>query len=217
MKGIIYCATSPSSKRYYGYSSLTLEERKINHLERVKRGNKCRFFTAIRKYGEENFIWEIIEEHFAENKKDLHEILSLREKFWIQKEKTYLREYGYNMTLGGDGRLGSEMSEETKKNLISKLTGRTTERKGKTLKEEMIFKYGEEDGIKRYEIWIQKMRDAKLNKKLSETHKENISKNSRRFQSEETRNKIKKNHAKYWKGKHHSEETKKKMSNSHKN
>ena len=176
MKGIIYCATSPSSNRYYGYSSLTLEERKINHLERVKRGNKCRFFTAIRKYGEENFIWEIIEEHFAENKKDLHEILTLREKFWIQKEKTYLREYGYNMTDGGEGTAGLKrtFSEEHRKKLsISHL--------GKTLTQE-------------HKDNIGKSGEGRI---FSEEHKRNLTKNwdlthpnNGKDPSEETRDKL---------------------------
>ena len=48
----------------------------------------------MNKYGVENFIIEELEE--CDN-----DILSEREKYWINKKKTY--HYGYNATLGGDG------------------------------------------------------------------------------------------------------------------
>jgi group I intron endonuclease len=160
VNGIIYCAISPSNKKYYGYSSLSLEQRKAGHKDRLLRGCKSRFFSAIRKYGWGKFKWEIIEEFTAEDKKELHNILCEHETYWIDKDRTYLKEYGYNMTHGGDGRLGSEMSAETKDNLIKKLTGRSTERKGKSFKSEMIQKYGEKEGIKKYNDWIKKTADS---------------------------------------------------------
>jgi group I intron endonuclease len=193
MKGIIYCAISPSNKKYYGYSSLDLESRKYGHLNRLNRGCKGRFFTALRKYGWENFKWKIIEEYSAENKKILHDILCNRECFWIEKDKTYLREYGYNMTHGGDGRLGSEMSEKTKQNLIKKLTGRITERRGKSLKSVMVQKYGEKEGVKKFEIWIRKMSLAKEGKSHAKEHNLKIGKSQEgKSRTQETKNKIKK-------------------------
>jgi hypothetical protein len=47
--------------------------------------------------------------------------------------------------------------------------------------------------------------------KLSEETKAKISRNSRHFQSEETKKLISKNHARWMKGKHHTEETKQKL------
>lgn len=58
----------------------------------------CVFYKAIRKYGLENFRFEILEE-CALNK------LNEREKYWIKYYNTYLGFkdcQGYNMTLGGD-------------------------------------------------------------------------------------------------------------------
>lgn len=52
-------------------------------------------------------------------------------------------------------------------------------RKGKTLKSEMIKIYGEDIGTEKYNQWIENMRNAKLGKKLSEEHKENIGKSHR--------------------------------------
>jgi len=122
MKGIIYCATSPSGKKYYGYSSLGFEERKIKHRYSFLKGRKCSFYSAIKKYGWEKILWELIEEHIADNKIELHKILCERETYWIDKDKTNLSEYGYNMTKGGDGGLGMILSEKAKKNIsISKI------------------------------------------------------------------------------------------------
>jgi len=169
IEGIIYRALSPSNKKYYGYS-LDLNGRKRRYIRALMNGDKNRFYDALRKYGIENFTWSIIEIHYRENKKDIHDILCEREIFWIAKDKTYLPEFGYNMTKGGDGRLGSTMSEETKANLIKKLTGRTTERKGKNFKQEMIEKYGEIVGLKKYEIWIKQLKEAKIGKNQSIEH-----------------------------------------------
>ena len=204
-KGIIYCATSPSNKKYYGYSSLELEERKTKHKYSFLKGRKCSFYFAIKKYGWENISWKIIEEHICSSKKELHNLLCEREIYWINKDKTYIKEYGYNMTKGGDGGLGVILSEETKKNMsISKMgntnnngkkreKGRTTYRKGKHLEDEMIKKYGEIEGKKKAEEWIKKMKDAKKGKKLSDSHILNIKTNSKKGipRSEETKNKIK--------------------------
>ncbi len=190
-QGLIYRAVSPNGKKYYGFTSALLEWRKYYHRKFFNRGKKTRFYSAIKKHGWENFQWETIEIHSRENKKELRKILCEREIFWIEKDKTFLKEHGYNMTKGGDGRFGDTHSPEVRKILSEKLTGRTTERKGKSFETEMIEKYGKIEGIKKYEQWIDRMRKAKIGKKLSEEHKKNLSKNHRRKQTEETKNKIK--------------------------
>jgi hypothetical protein len=40
--GIIYCAISPSNKKYYGFSLKTLEERKQKHFLNMLAGSKLR-------------------------------------------------------------------------------------------------------------------------------------------------------------------------------
>lgn len=190
VKGLIYRAISPNGKKYYGFTSNDLAKRRSYHKRLCNRGRNSRFYSAIKHHGWENFKWEIIETHETLDKKELKKILCEREIFWIEKEKTFLKEYGYNMTHGGDGRFGDTNSSESMIRLSQKLTGRTTERKGKSFKTEMIEKYGESEGIEKYNEWIQKLKDAKLGKKLSAEHKFNMSKNHRRKQTEETRLKI---------------------------
>jgi len=61
--------------------------------------------NAIKKYGEGNFIKEILEYADESNWQE-------REKYWIEKLGTY--KYGYNLTLGGDGGFGLVHSKESK-------------------------------------------------------------------------------------------------------
>ena len=178
MKGIIYCAISPSNKKYYGYS-INFEQRKRWHYRDAIIKNGINYFhKALRKYGFENFIWNIIEEHERETKIELHGILCEREIYWILKDKTYLPEFGYNMTKGGDGVLGYKFTKEQYKKVCKfnkqltdkqKNIPRTKEtkdkmslaKKGKTYKEI----YGEK---------AEEMKDKRRNQKhTEEEEKEN--------------------------------------------
>lgn len=60
--------------------------------------DNCVFHKALRKYGEENFIFEIVEECDKS-------ILDEREQYWIAYYNSQLPN-GYNMTSGGDGGQG---------------------------------------------------------------------------------------------------------------
>ena len=94
-------------------------------------------YRAIRKYGLENFEFEIIEECSVDE-------LNEKEIYYINKYNTFVHNKnscGYNMTLGGEGVKGSKLSEETK-NKVSK------SRKGKCKgKENKISKAVICDGI----------------------------------------------------------------------
>lgn len=122
-KGCIYCALSPSKKKYYGYS-LNFKGRKATHIKNARNGKINHFYTAIRKYGVENIEWLIIEEYENEDKIELKKILCEREIYWIERDKTYLEEFGYNMTKGGDGRVGIPHSKESKEKLSKSLKGK---------------------------------------------------------------------------------------------
>ncbi len=72
------------------------------------------FWNAIQKYGWDEFEHEIIAEHLTEQEaKNFERVL-------IEKLKSNSREYGYNLTRGGDGVLGYKHTEETK-NLLKEL------------------------------------------------------------------------------------------------
>ena len=121
--GIIYCATSPSNKKYYGLSLKSLDERKQKHFLNMSAGSKLTFYNALRKYGFENFKWEIIEEYKLEIKKELIYLLYKREIYWIEKDKTYDIKNGYNISHGGSGGdIFSILSDERKKEIKSQLS-----------------------------------------------------------------------------------------------
>lgn len=89
-------------KIYIG-KGLDVEQRRRDHRSdaKLKKDNAI-FHKALRKYKEENFSFEIIEEC---DSKDLDE----REQYWISYYHSYIKDplcKGYNMTPGGDGGQG---------------------------------------------------------------------------------------------------------------
>ena len=57
--------------------------------------------SAIRKYGKENFTFEILIELQSNSKESLCVLLDVLEKFYIEKHKSNNYQYGYNLTNGG--------------------------------------------------------------------------------------------------------------------
>lgn len=93
---LIYKATSKTSgKCYIGQTTTTLKER-IDHHKRTYNIKNYHFYYAIRKYGWDDFEWEVIEDNINDAN-----ILNEREKYWIKYYDSY--ENGYNSTRGGDG------------------------------------------------------------------------------------------------------------------
>lgn len=104
---IIYKATNKiNGKCYIGQTRHSLEERRNAHYAKARQGIKTHFYSAIRKYGEDNFEWEII--CTAHNKKILNEL----ETFYITKYDSIKR--GYNMVDGGDNNIMDIESVKTK-------------------------------------------------------------------------------------------------------
>lgn len=100
MKGIIYKYTSPSGKCYIG-QTYRENKRKKEHINSAKSGSKCAFHKAIRKYGIDNFKYEILIEVESESIKELKEKLNNLEVYYINKFKSNKLENGYNLTDGG--------------------------------------------------------------------------------------------------------------------
>lgn len=101
---LIYCATNiTNNKKYYGLTTYYPEIGECGQhglLIRKKghtKGNKCPYFySALKRYGLENFKWKVI-------KKDISTIEKCNEleKFYIKKHNTNNKLYGYNLTSGG--------------------------------------------------------------------------------------------------------------------
>ena len=110
-KYIVYMHTSPNMKRYIGITSLDPVKRWRNG-----RGYKDQsyFWNAIKKYGWDNFKHEVLIQGVS-----FEEACALEQKF-IQDYKTYDSKYGYNLTLGGEGRV---LTDEQKKKLSEQRQG----------------------------------------------------------------------------------------------
>lgn len=132
MRIVVYCHTNKlNGKRYIGFSSLSLEQRWHGHCVEAKRKSNTLFHKAIQKYGSGDDVWR-------------HEVLEVMstvegakhaEKLWIAHRKTNMfrsGHHGYNMTDGGDGRVGSKASEETKAKLSISHKGERNSCFGKT-------------------------------------------------------------------------------------
>lgn len=173
-----------NGKIYVGKTVQPLNKRFAKH--KISRPGYVSHITrAINKYGEDNFTIESI--HNAKEGEDLFEL----EKYYI-KLLGSRSPNGYNMTDGGEGNNGGVFPESAKKILRDKNLG-------KKLSKETKKKIGDSGRGKK--------RSEEFKIRLSESRKgvprpPSVSKRTSEFM---------KGH-KYWVGKKHSEESKKKMS-----
>jgi group I intron endonuclease len=123
--GIIYKATSPIGKIYYGQTIQKFQRRKSRHIRDAKNDSHYRIHQALRKYNFD-FKWEIIETYKDNNKIKLIEKLNEREAYWVRKDKTNMFEHGYNSSLGGDNAFNERRphSAESKDKIRQSLLGK---------------------------------------------------------------------------------------------
>lgn len=102
-QGIIYMIRNKlNDKIYIGQTRLGLERRLRGHIRDMLKGSKLVIHNAIRKYGVENFEIKVI--CTTNNVESLDEL----EKYYIRSYKSFIKQGGYNLTLGGDGCSGSD-------------------------------------------------------------------------------------------------------------
>ena len=99
----IYCFTNKLNGKKYVGQSKQLNRRYHLHINDALNQDKAKYDTspfhaAIRKYGIENFNYEILEECKISE-------LNEKEIYWIEKLHSYILESGYNLTKGGDNNL----------------------------------------------------------------------------------------------------------------
>lgn len=120
---LIYKITNQvNGKIYVGQTTLRLEQRWRKHLLDARNGRSCALHNAVRKYGDQNFDIETLEECSSEE-------LDKLEIAWIKQLCSAEKEYGYNLTLGGKN---GEMTEEVKKKLSAMRMGAGNPQFGKT-------------------------------------------------------------------------------------
>lgn len=102
MKGFIYKAVNLVNwKVYIGQTIRKVEERWKQHTTSAKSGSKFPFHSALRKYGECMFSFEVIAEVDRSDENELHRILDELEVYYIKYYDS--TNWGYNVTEGGDG------------------------------------------------------------------------------------------------------------------
>lgn len=147
---IIYETKSFENKSYIGWHA-------TNNLDDGYLGSGTLLGNKIKMYGKDRF--ERITLEFC-NKNNFLE----REIFWIN-EKNTLHPNGYNLTKGGNGGI---KSEKTKKLMMG-------QRKGVKQIDRFISAYGEEEGKKRYKIYIENQRKSRKGKIVSEETRKKLS------------------------------------------
>lgn len=95
---IIYKATNKINGKIYIGKTYNLEKRKKQHIDDINNG--LPFHNALKKYGVNNFEWEIVDK--ANSDSEIRE----KEIQWIKKCNSCIsfpNSNGYNITLGGEG------------------------------------------------------------------------------------------------------------------
>lgn len=213
MNGYIYKFTNRiNGKKYVGQTN-NIETRYKAHLS-SKRNDP--FHSALRKYGVENFDFEVIEHinSIEDSLQDMKKKLDELEIEYIKKENSK-HPLGYNLTDGGYGSRGYKLSQEHKDKISAANTGKKwTDEQRKKLTGR---KHSEDELVK-----MSKNRKGipAWNKGLK-TKKESIEKavksrewfyksggpNKGKKMSDEQKQKLSESHT----GKKHSEETKEKL------
>jgi group I intron endonuclease len=106
-----------NGKVYIGYTK-NFNGRKNSHKKSIKNPKYTSIFhNALRKYGWDSFVWEII----YQSKEEEH-TLKIMEPYFIEQYNSF--DDGYNMTFGGEGNLGFSHDEKTKKIIGSRTKGK---------------------------------------------------------------------------------------------
>ncbi len=180
MKSGIYKITNTTNGKFYIGSSKNIDERWDNHKQYL-RGNyhiNPKLQNAWNKYGEDKFIFEIIEETDSNQN-----VLFDRENYYLSSLKPYERETGYNIgskaeggdlithnpnrdkfiekmkiiNLGeGNGMFGKTHNEETIKEMKKKSVGRYT-------LDWFISRYGVIEGTQKFHNRNEMLKNRKIN------------------------------------------------------
>ena len=226
---ILYVHIFPNNKLYIGITCKSVNQRWGK--DGVGYNTQSFVWKAIQKYGWDNIKHIVLIENLSE------EVACECEKYLIAKYQTNNSEYGYNISYGGDlTQLGLKRTPEQIKHIsdghkgksMSELQRRSLQKhydtlRGKPRTEEVKRKISiANTGKKRSAECIENMRLRMLGHggylkgiAMSEETKEKLRQaNLGKKLTDETRAKISANNSHYWAGKHRSEETKRKISNS---
>lgn len=213
----IYAITNTFNGKVYVGSAVNIASRWREHLSQLKRGihHSTRLQAAWNKYGEDAFVFSVLEE--VQERTALIE----KENKWLESTGAADRANGYNICVTAGSQLGMKHSEAARKRIsavhkgrkkspahqeaINKaLRGRTlsaehrqkisTNQTGRTASEQTRQKMREANANRREKLSpeaYQRMVTANIGRKFPESHRQRIADaNRRRVVSDETRQKI---------------------------
>lgn len=196
----IYLRTNKiNGKQYVGQTTNIKQRQNAWLYKKIYAGEAIN--NAREKYGTDNFTFQILRECKTINE------LNDWEKYYIDKLNT-TSPNGYNLTDGGEGRLHSKISEETRQKMSVAHSGERNIMFGRTHTKEARYKIRNSRLGKKGHIQTEETK-----KKISETHKGNKNPNFGKPLSDETKAKL----SASLKGRKTSEETRRKMSEAAKN
>lgn len=116
MRGIIYKYKCLINGKVYIGQTINEHKRKWSHQHCCSEW-RSHFYNAIKKYGYNNFTYEVLYEVISEIPGYVKQILDLEEKYFIFKYKSTNPKFGYNITAGGGGTLGLKCSESHRRKM----------------------------------------------------------------------------------------------------
>lgn len=164
-KSGIYCFTNLINGRQYVGASNNIKRRYSEHISPKRRNIPFAIYKAFKKYGIENFKFEVLE--IVEDLSILFE----KEIAWIDILKPR-----YNQNKGGLGNLGMQVKESVKSVLREKAkaqwNSKTEEEKKMHIKNNLT---GPKEGYVMPEEQKQKLRELQIGKKWTEATREKVS------------------------------------------
>ena len=159
MNGIIYCYTSPSGKQYIGQTVNESRRKAYHKYQAFSLNAKTIFHVAIRKYGFENFKYEVLHKNLTSKSE-----MNILEEMEILNRNT-LAPNGYNLNSGGLSHIPTK--EVCKKMYKNRIGIRPNEEKRKKMSDWKI-------GRNRTDDYRKKLSEAKKGKKHTEQSKINM-------------------------------------------
>ena len=169
---LVYCIKNTvNNKEYIGLTTRTLEKRWKQHIYESNKQDSWEWNTplgnAIKKYGKDLFEVFVLEECSSETEMKQKEIQLIKER------KSLASENGYNLSFGGDGRLGYKLSEETKRkigegNIGKVMSNEAKEKMSVAAKKRSVGKLSPMDGKKHTDDALKKISESSKGRIFSE-------------------------------------------------
>ena len=169
---LVYCIKNTvNNKEYIGLTTRTLEKRWKQHIYESNKPDSWEWNTplgnAIKKYGKDLFEVFVLEECSSETEMKQKEIQLIKER------KSLASENGYNLSFGGDGRLGYKLSEETKRkigegNIGKVMSNEAKEKMSVAAKKRSVGKLSPMDGKKHTDDALKKISESSKGRIFSE-------------------------------------------------